>query len=305
MGTTPCGENHAFDLRNIARDAEDWYYELTTCEDAKYIDDEGKLQYAIPVEAIEKLKTMTNTQKQREYWCNYQTAIEGAVWENELYELRKDKRVTGISPQSMLTVYIPFDIGWGDATAFWMSQLVHNQIHLFNYYENNRKKPEHYAKIINDWNHGKDFKIKLLLPHDAKAEKMPHGISVLSEFINLGFDCEIVPAPKSDYGGLEAVREILIRCFLDDRNCKNGISAISSYHYEKNIKKSTADREYFSRDPVHDWSSHGSKALQTLALWIKLINPEKPVKENINNYAGYTTGVLIEDSDAKDGWLGV
>ena len=34
--TTPFGDkNHAFQMRNLAKDSPDWYYELTTCEDAK------------------------------------------------------------------------------------------------------------------------------------------------------------------------------------------------------------------------------------------------------------------------------
>ena len=57
----------------------------------------------------------------------------------------------------------------------------------------------------------------------------------------------------------------LPRCYIDTDHCKKLIDALRHYH-RKYIDKN----RMFRSKPVHDWSSHGADALQTLALgWVE------------------------------------
>ncbi|MNP79052.1 hypothetical protein D3C76_1768000 [compost metagenome] len=52
---------------------------------------------------------------------------------------------------------------------------------------------------------------------------------------------------------------------------EEGLDALRNYRYEFN-----EDRQEFTREPIHDWASHGSDAFRYLATAMKQDDEEKP-----------------------------
>ena len=75
----------------------------------------------------------------------------------------------------------------------------------------------------------------------------------------LGIDFEVV-ALHSVEDGIQAVRNLLPRCYFDAEKCRRGIEALRSYHKAWD----PALKAYQAR-PVHDWSSHAADAFRYFA----------------------------------------
>jgi len=59
-----------------------------------------------------------------------------------------------------------------------------------------------------------------------------------------------------------AARAIFPTCWFDAARCEKGLlHALRHYHYAED-----PDKEIFSREPVHDWSSHAADAFRYMAI---------------------------------------
>lgn len=67
--------------------------------------------------------------------------------------------------------------------------------------------------------------------------------------------------------GIDAVRNLLNRCWLDEVKCAPGITALESYKKEWNNRHGC-----WSSHPLHNFASHGADAFRMLAVGLsKLI----------------------------------
>jgi hypothetical protein len=64
--------------------------------------------------------------------------------------------------------------------------------------------------------------------------------------------------------GIEALRGIFHRIWIDENQCKRLIRCLENYRKEFDAKRGS-----YKLRPVHDWSSHGSDAARYLAIAIK------------------------------------
>ncbi len=88
--------------------------------------------------------------------------------------------------------------------------------------------------------------------------------------------------PLTKQMGIEAVRKIWYKLWIDDVRAEVGLAGLSEYQYEWDDKK-----KIYRDQPLHDWASHPSDALQTLALgWNESMvgakRPAKPVVAKVN-----------------------
>lgn len=77
--------------------------------------------------------------------------------------------------------------------------------------------------------------------------------------MGLRFDIAQRPAKKED--GIQAIRNILPLCFIDEEKCAKGVAALENYR-----KEWDENNACWKNKPVHDWTSHPTDAFQTLAL---------------------------------------
>jgi phage terminase large subunit len=68
------------------------------------------------------------------------------------------------------------------------------------------------------------------------------------------FDCEIVPRTNLQ-DRINAARMVIPRCSFHIERCARGLEALRAWAF-----KFDEERKDFSREPDHNWASHGSDA---------------------------------------------
>jgi phage terminase large subunit len=253
---TPRGENHGWDIYNLAKkDDKNWFCQTLTVDDTD----------VIPREVLEQERQEiinqhgTDALFQQEYYCSFTVPIQGAYYAHQLMKAEEDKRITSV-PVETLPVHTAWDLGVGDATSIWFYQNVGQEIHIVDYYESSGEGLTHYIKHLQDkgYVYGKHY-----APHDIEVRELTSGKSRLETARSLGINFQIAPALSLE-DGIEAVRNILGRCWFDKEKTQRGMNALKSYHEEWDD-----DNKIYRNHPEHDWASHGADAFRYMAISYK------------------------------------
>jgi hypothetical protein len=215
-----------------------------------------------------KWKTLGDDMK-REYPSTpeeaFSQSIEGAYYAQQFRKIYAEGRICK-SLNNKVKVNTVWDIGVGDSTAIWFYQLVGNEIHIVDFYENSGEGLQHYMKELHKrgYDYGRHYG-----PHDIDNREFGSGAKSRKDAAAEGVDIdgkkyciyfEVVPKKPID-AGIDDAREILARCVFDEDRCEQGIKALESYRKAWNDKLGCwADR------PLHDWSSHAADAFRYLAV---------------------------------------
>lgn len=183
--------------------------------------------------------------------------VQGAIYAEAINQARVDGRITSVPYDPTLRVDTAWDLGVGDATAIWFTQSVGREIRVIDYYEADGEGLPHYAGVLDKrgYLYGTH-----LAPHDIQVREFGSGRSRIEVAASLGIKFEICPQIGVE-DGIHAVRMMFPRLWIDERKCKAGLEALSSYRREYNRRLGE-----FKATPVHDWSSHPADALRYLAV---------------------------------------
>jgi hypothetical protein len=247
---TPRGRNHGFRLFDMAREHPNWFAELLTVEDTG----------AVPLEAVaeERRAGMPEEMIQQEFYCSFDSALLGAYYGQMIAELDRKGRLDKVPWDPALPVQTAWDLGVADSTVIWFAQVSPSgEIRLIDYYESSGQGLQHYVKVLAEkgYIYGTHY-----APHDIKIREMGTGKSRLEVAKSLGLSLEpVANLPVAD--GIQAVRDILPRCWFDAEKCGPGIEALRSYRreYDENLHT-------FKPSPLHDWASHAADAFRYLAV---------------------------------------
>lgn len=237
---TPRGENHFFDMYNMAKDNPKWFASKLGINDTGMVSTEE-------LEELRSEGTKTEEDIQQEYFCSFTGSITGSYYSHEMDYLTDNNHLTTIEYEPALEVHTAWDIGVRDSTAIWFYQVKYNQIRLIDYYEASGEGINHYVSKLRDkpYIYGTHY-----APHDIKVTELGTGRSRLEMAASLGLRFRVVPnIPVLD--GINCARSILKKCYFDKTKCKEGIRALRQYR-----KKYDETRRCFSDKPLHDWSSH-------------------------------------------------
>ena len=75
---------------------------------------------------------------------------------------------------------------------------------------------------------------------------------------NLGIQFFVVPRIHNKPDSIEAARNFLSMAWIDEEHCAQGIRCLDNYCKQWDEKHGT-----YKSQPLHNWASHGSDALQT------------------------------------------
>jgi phage terminase large subunit len=259
---TPRGKNHGYDIYKVAKDNPDWYCELLTVSDTSVLSS-ADIQ-------SERRSGMSEAMIQQEYYCSFESALEGAYYGALMDEARQDGRITKVPYDPAAEVITVWDLGIGDSTSIWFAQRIGREVHAIDYYENSGEGFAHYAKVLKQkpYDYGKHY-----APHDIQVRELGSGKSRLEVAQSHGIRFEIVPKLSVE-DGIEAARTLIPRMWFDEHGCERGIECLKSYRKQFNDKMQT-----WSSTPVHDWASHGADAFRYLAIAIdKQYGAWKPLK---------------------------
>lgn len=242
---TPKGRNAFFELYERAAASPEWFaLRLKASETG-----------LIAAEELEALKAeLSADEYAREMETSFEAAIAGAYYASVLTAAEGEGRIGRVAQDPACEVHAAFDLGIADSTAIWLAQFVGREIRLIDYIENSGVALDWYARALRERPY---LYAPLILPHDAMARELGSGLSRVEMLQGLGFSVRIAPR-IGVADGIEAVRRLLPRTWIDERRCEAGLRALRDYREKSDPKRRIA------LGPLHDWTSHAADALRYL-----------------------------------------
>ena len=192
----------------------------------------------------------------------FESANEASWYGKWLQEARFQGRVTNVPWDRETKVFTAWDIGYGDATAIIWFQIVGQEVHIIDYYENSGEALPFYLKVIKDRPYIYEHHFG---PHDMKAHEFSSGFSRQEVAQSLGVPFIILESLKIGFDeGIEAARNMFPRFWIDEKRCSPLIKCMENYR-----KEWDPNYECYKDKPVHDKYSHGADALRYLAIAVK------------------------------------
>jgi phage terminase large subunit len=244
---TPKGNNHFKDLRDRAKDADDWALVEFKASQTNIISEK---------ELWATRNEIGEDKYQQEFECSFSSPVEGSYYGQIINDLEAKGRITTIDRDDLCRSFVAWDLGMGDSTCLWICQIAGKEVRLIDCVENHGVGLDWYVSWLRE-NRYEGF--GQILPHDVEVRELGTGRSRKEVLQEAGL--EITVAPRlSVADGIQAVRRILPRCWFDHKT-KLGLDAIRNYRREYNEKQ-----QVFYDKPLHDWSSHFADAFRYLAI---------------------------------------
>jgi hypothetical protein len=205
----------------------------------------------------------------------WQTSNEGFYYSKQMNLAMIEKRIGFIPYDDAIPVYTAWDLGYNDSNAIWYFQVHKHEIRIIDYDEGSGESLMHWLGVVKSKPYTYE---KHLAPHDIMVHEYTSGMTRQAAARKMGL--HLIPAPKVDLiPGIDQVRNILNRCFFDEKKCKKGISCLENYKKEWDDKNGC-----WRKQPLHNWASHGSDAFRTLSTGLVMIQPKPPDNQNPGNY---------------------
>ena len=265
---TPRGENHAYELYQMAQNNPKWFCELLTIDDTNVL---------TPADIQEERDSgMSEDMIEQEFFCSFTAANDGAFYGKQMKAAQEGGRFKKIDYDPDLNVDTYWDLGVNDANSIWFVQTLRSprEVRVIDFYQNTDEGLQHYLNLLQ----GKALEFGYVYgshwaPHDIKVREYTTGTSRIDTARKMGINFQIVPN-ESIQDGIEAVRQIIPMCWFDEEKCRDGILALKSYH------KSWDDiHKVYRNTPQHDWSSNPADAFRYMAIAHKV----NEIKTNIRH----------------------
>ena len=269
---TPKGRNAFWEVFERSRTDPEWFsLRLRASETGILADEELRAMRS----------EMSEDEYAREMETSFDAAVEGSYYARVLTDAETEKRIGNVPHDPGIEVHAAWDLGIGDSTAIWLAQFVGREVRLIDYIENNGVALDWYARELRN----KPYTYApLILPHDAQARELGTGKSRVEMLEGLGFRTRIAPKLGVE-DGIEAVRRLIPRTWIDEKRCELGLRAIRDYREKRDEKRR------LGMGPLHDWTSHAADALRYLAVAyeeprVKREAARKPVHAGGNAWMG-------------------
>jgi hypothetical protein len=245
---TPLGQNDFHRLYTLAGTEPGWSRLLLRASTTGLIDAE---------ELDAARRAMSEEQYAQEFECSWTAAIPGAYYGRLIERAEQDGRIGGVPWDSHAKTYTAWDLGIGDSTAIWVLQTVGKEVHVIDHYEAESQPLSHYAQ----WLKAQPYVYEQhILPHDAAARELQSGKSRVEALLSLGIRATVLPQHRVE-DGIEAVRNLLPRCWFDAKKTARGLDCLRNYRAGYDPRGRT-----LRTAPVHDWTSHSADAFRQFAM---------------------------------------
>lgn len=247
--STPRGKNHFYELVKRARVNKEWFCEVLSVTDTNVLNEED----------IQKIRDegVSEEHIQQEFYCSFDRGVEGSYYGKLISKAYDEKRICNISYETRSPVHTAWDIGFGDSTSIVFWQEIGGELRIIDFYEAQGEGIAHYAKLLQSkpYVYGTHY-----MPHDAGSGSIQTGRTLQDVAYEQGIKSIILEREKDIQTGIEAVRNLLSICFIDEKKCSHLIKCLENYHKKYNEKT-----ESYSESPLHDWSSHAADSIRYMA----------------------------------------
>ncbi len=249
--------------RYVSVTSSDWYAALHRASETGLIP---------PDELAIARRDMGESKYMQEFECSFDAVVVGAVFGNQLAQLRRHGRIGQIACRPNDPVHTAWDLGWDDATAIWFWQfapgtdhLASREIYLIDYLEVTHHSLADIAAKLAE----KGYRYGMhILPWDVAVSELGTGKDRKSILRELGILPAVAPKPRIKQDAISAAQALLDRCWIDEDRCAHGLDMLGLYRREMDDRKGV-----YRAEPVHDFASHAADALMTLALGLKRVAP--------------------------------
>lgn len=252
---TPRGANHGKDLFDMAQKNPDWFCQILTVKDTGVVSEDDIQK--------ERVAGMSEDFIQQEFYCSFTLGVEGSYYAKYLQECRDENRISKVPWAKQSRVNTAWDLGYGDSCSIIFYQCIGNEIHIIDYHEGHGEGLPYYAGILKDkpYIYADHF-----APHDIDSHAFSNGLSAREVGAGLGIKFITLPTLKLRLeDGIEAVRGIFPRVYIDETKCAYLIKCLENYRKEFDMKMET-----YKDRPRHDKWSHGADAMRYLAIATKM-----------------------------------
>lgn len=261
--STPRGRNHFWDLYQLACESPQWWSCKLGLNETRHIDEEE-------IEREIREGNMSPDLIQQEYYCSFDAGAEGAYYCKYLDRMRLNNQIGMVPWESGFKVHTAWDLGMADSTSIIFFQTIGQTIRIIDYYEKNKEGLDHFANLLQSkpYTYGTH-----IAPHDIKVRELGSGISRLEKAEALGIEFTVAPN-VSIMDGIETVRSVLSKIWIDEEKCAKLIRAIENYRQEWDSKL-----QKYKNQPLHDRYSHAADALRYLAVTLPKTRDEISAEE--------------------------
>lgn len=193
------------------------------------------------------------------------SANEGTYYGKLIAKAIQEKRVTFVPHDPKLLVDTYWDLGLNDFNVILFVQNVGKEIRFIDLYYNHLEGLPHYANILkkkrddDGYHYGRHF-----LPHDVDVTELSTGTTRKHTLQGLGVVPLVVVPKLGIQEGIDMVRNIFNRFWIDESKCAKLVEAIENYQQEFDDKlEMPKDR------PKHDEASHFCDALRYLGVMFR------------------------------------
>jgi phage terminase large subunit len=188
--------------------------------------------------------------------------LASAIYANEIRSANLEGRIRLVPYDRAKPVDCFWDLGYGDMTAIWMVQSFPMEYRIIDYMEGSGRSIQHWLSELQQRGYvfGCDY-----IPWDVgmHAALMGGGRSVEQLMLAAGRKVRMVPKIPVAVG-INAARTLFPQCWFDEDRTKAGVRALSHYRYG-----TVQTLDHVTREPLHDWASHGADAFRSFAVAIR------------------------------------
>lgn len=262
---TARGKNHGYKLFTMSEKNKKWFSQKLVAGNNGTKREDGSPVVSDELIEDERASNMPEEMIQQEFYCSFEAPLVGAYYSTQMQRMHEQGRICVVPWEPQLPVNTAWDLGVSDGTSIWFFQEFGEEIRVIDYYENSGEGLGHYMKVISgqhedhrhrlDWTYGKHY-----APHDIEVREFSSGKSRIETARELGLKFTPV-AVHQVMDGIEHVRTMLPKMYIDEKRCERGIEALRQYRKEWNEKL-----KIFQDHPFHDWTSHAADSLR-VGMW--------------------------------------
>ncbi len=255
--STPNGRNHYHRLLEARREDPAWFVDTKTIHETRRPDGTPIISDAAVEDEIRSGLT-SREEAQRDYFCSFDTAEQGAVYAEELARLHAEGRVTWVPHDPAQPTYCAWDLGIAN-TAIWCFQRDGRLWRWIDFFPQDAYSGRGSVEAWLTTLHRTEYDIAGHNgPHDFTRANDVTGESALSLVKLRGAPVEIVPRISVEHplrDAHDAVRRALSLSRFDAQRCAKGLECLAGYVQE--VGGTNPDPQ-----PVKNRYRHGADAFR-------------------------------------------
>lgn len=264
--STPRGHNHFYHMYNVAEASPDWWTCKLGLNETMHV----------PVSAIQKEiqeGLMSEDLVQQEWYSSFDAGVEGSIYCKYIDRMNLNRQLTTVPWESGHLVHTAWDLGITDPTCVVFFQKIGQIIKIIDFYDKRLQGIEHYCQYIKS----KPYQYGIhIAPFDIMVKDYSTGGTRKEKAAQLGIDFKIAPSPRkiTRWDGIEGVRSILGKVWIDETRCAKLIKAMENYQREFDQKTDS-----YKEVPLRNWATHGCDALRMMAISLPYLEAETTEEE--------------------------